>query len=44
LCLNEKLNSAKAIYTVGKGDGIYLGLLYNDGKIKNWDFFDEWVI
>lgn len=41
--ISEKLNSAKAIYTVGKGDGIYLDLLYHDGKIKDWDFFDRWI-
>ena len=38
------ISLSKAIYTVGKGDGIYLDLLYSDGKIKEWDFFDKWVI
>lgn len=41
--ITEKVNSAKAIYTVGKGDGIYLDLLYNDGRIKNWEFFNKWI-
>lgn len=42
--ISEKLNSAKAIYTVGKGDGIYLDLLYSDGKIKDLEFFHKWII
>lgn len=32
--ISEKLNSANAIYTVGKGDGIYLDLLYIAMSIK----------
>lgn len=42
--ITEKLGSAKAIYQVGKGDGVYLGILNNDGTIKDWNFFKKWVI
>ena len=42
--ITEKLGSAKAIYQVGKGDGIYLEILNNDGTIKDWNFFEKWVI
>ncbi|MFR3911900.1 MAG: hypothetical protein ACLTYB_12220 [Clostridium paraputrificum] len=31
-------------FIVGKGDGIYLGLLNKDGKVLNWDFFNEWIL
>ncbi|WP_394899557.1 DUF6884 domain-containing protein [Clostridium paraputrificum] len=42
--ITDKRNSANAIYQVGKGDGIYLGLLNKDGKVLNWDFFNEWIL
>lgn len=41
--ITEKLNSVNAIYNVGKSDGIYLGLLNNDGTIKDKEFFREWI-
>lgn len=39
----QKLNSVNAIYGAGKGDGIYLGLLNNDGIIKDKEFFRKWI-
>lgn len=36
-------NSAGAIYSVGKGDGVYLKLLNSDGTVKDWKFFSEWL-
>lgn len=41
--ITEKFNSINAIYSVGKGDGIYLGLLNNDGTIKDSSFFRRWI-
>lgn len=41
--ITDKLNSAQAIWQVGKGDGVYLGVLYNDGTIRDWDFFSQWI-
>lgn len=46
-CINKRMagtpNSAGAIYNVGKGDGIYLGILNKDGTVKDWDFMNKWV-
>jgi len=36
-------NSAQAIWQVGKGDGLFLGLLDSDGKIKDNEFFKSWI-
>lgn len=36
-------NSAQAIWQVGKGDGVYLGILHNDGSVKDWNFITNWV-
>lgn len=41
--ISEKENSVYAIWQVGKGDGIYLGLLNKDGSIRDLDFFVRWV-
>lgn len=41
--ITEKLNSVNAIYSIGKGNGIYLGLLNNDGTIRNKEFLREWI-
>lgn len=41
--LTDKENSANAIWQVGKGDGVYLGVLNNNGTVKDWDFFIKWV-
>lgn len=42
--ISEKENSAQAIWQVGKGDGIFLGILNEDGTIKDWDFIKKWVV
>lgn len=41
--ITEKVNSAQAIWQVGKGDGVFLGILNRDGSIKDWEFFEKWV-
>lgn len=41
--ISDKDNSAQAIWQVGKGDGVYLDILDNEGKIKDWEFIREWV-
>ncbi len=41
--ISDKDNSAQAIWQVGKGDGVYLGILNDDGTIKDWNFIMEWL-
>jgi predicted house-cleaning noncanonical NTP pyrophosphatase (MazG superfamily) len=41
--ITDKPNSAQAIWQVGKGDGTYLGVLQEDGSVRDWDFFRKWV-
>lgn len=41
--ISEKENSAGAIWQVGKGDGVYLGVLNKDGTIRDRDFFVRWI-
>jgi hypothetical protein len=41
--ISDKDNTAQAIWQVGKGDGIYLGLLNEDGTVKDWSFFTTWI-
>jgi len=41
--ITEKINSVNAIWTVGKGDGVYLGVLNPDGSIKDVEFFEKWI-
>ncbi|MBH0160451.1 hypothetical protein [Fictibacillus sp. 26RED30] len=41
--ISEKDNTAHAIWQVGKGDGIYLGLLNKDGTVRDWSFFTTWL-
>lgn len=41
--ISDKKNSAQAIWQVGKGDGVYLGILNEDGTVKDWDFIKEWI-
>lgn len=46
-CLNNGMagtyNSANAIYMVGKGDGVYLRILNDDGTVRDWEFMNRWV-
>ena len=41
--ITEKANSAQAIWQVGKGDGVFLDLLYDDGSVKDREFFTKWI-
>lgn len=41
--ISDKDNSAQAIWQVGKGDGLYLGILNDNGTIKDWDFIKKWI-
>ncbi|MDQ1002628.1 hypothetical protein QFZ28_003028 [Neobacillus niacini] len=41
--ITDKQNSAQAIWQVGKGDGTYLGVLNEDGSVKDWSFFGKWI-
>lgn len=41
--ISNKTNSAQAIWQVGKGDGVYLGILDENGQLKDWDFIFKWV-
>ena len=41
--ISDKQNSAKAIWQVGKGDGVYLDILNSDGRVKDWGFMREWL-
>jgi len=41
--ITTKINSVNAIWTVGKGDGVYLGILNEDGAIKDHDFIQKWI-
>jgi len=41
--ISEKENSAQAIWQVGKGDGVYLDILYPDGSIRDWEFMNKWL-
>lgn len=41
--ITDKSNSAQAIWQVGKGDGVFLDLLNEDGTIRDRAFFEQWV-
>ena len=41
--ISDKPGSAQAIWQVGKGDGVYLGILNEDGMVKDWDFIKLWI-
>lgn len=41
--ISDKDNSANAIWQVGKGDGAYLGILNQNGSVKDWDFMNKWI-
>lgn len=41
--ISQKENTAQAIWQVGKGDGVFLDILYDDGTIKDVDFFKKWI-
>lgn len=41
--ISQKTNAAKAIWQVGKSDGVYLGILNDDGTIKDKTFMLSWI-
>ncbi|MGI6319185.1 MAG: hypothetical protein ACOX1J_10830 [Dethiobacteria bacterium] len=41
--ISEKDNSAQAIWQVGKGDGVYLRILNDNGTVKDWSFIKRWL-
>ena len=41
--ITERMNSVNAIWQVGKGDGVYLDVLHQDGSIKDSEFFKKWI-
>jgi hypothetical protein len=41
--ITDMPNTAQAIWQVGKGDGTYLGVLNEDGSVREWSFFRKWV-
>ena len=41
--ISHKENTLNAIYRVGKGDGVFLDILNNDGTIKDWKFVLQWI-
>jgi hypothetical protein len=41
--ISDKSNSAQAIWQVGKGDGVYLEILHDNGQVRDWDFIIKWV-
>jgi hypothetical protein len=41
--ISDNGNSAQAIWQVGKGDGVYLEILHDNGQVKDWNFIIKWV-
>lgn len=41
--ISDNVNSAQAIWQVGKGDGVYLEILEENGKVRDWNFMLKWV-
>ena len=41
--ITDKDNSAQAIWQVGKGDGVYLEILHDNGLVKDWAFLKSWA-
>jgi len=41
--ISQEASSAQAIWQVGKGDGVYLGILNDDGSVKDWGFMYSWL-
>lgn len=41
--ISDNGNSAQAIWQVGKGDGVYLEILHENGKVRDWNFIEKWV-
>ena len=41
--ISDKSSSAQAIWQVGKGDGVYLDILQDNGQVSDWNFIMKWV-
>ncbi len=41
--ISQKDNTAQAIWQVGKGDGVFLDILHDDGTIKDVEFIKRWI-
>lgn len=41
--ISQKDNTAQAIWQVGKGDGVFLDILHDDGTIKDVEFIKKWI-
>lgn len=41
--ISDNGNSAQAIWQVGKGDGVYLEILNDNGQVSDWSFMIKWV-
>ena len=41
--ISQNIEDALAIWEVGISDGVYLGLLNEDGSVSDWNFFKKWV-
>ena len=41
--ISQKDNTAQAIWQVGKGDGVYLDILNENGTIRDLEFFRKWI-
>jgi hypothetical protein len=41
--ISQKDNTAQAIWQVGKGDGVFLDILHDDGTIKDAEFIKKWI-
>lgn len=41
--ISDADNSAQAIWQVGKGDGVYLEILHENGQVRDWNFMTKWV-
>jgi hypothetical protein len=41
--ISDKTNTAQAIWQVGKGDGVYLKVLNENGQVRDWHFMKKWI-
>jgi len=41
--ISQKINAAQAIWQVGKGDGVFLNILKDDGTIEDFKFIEKWI-
>lgn len=41
--ISQKDNTGQAIWQVGKGDGVFLEILHDDGTIKDVEFIKKWI-